>query len=216
MKSLRWLLIAVTILVLSACDTQTSNKTLDIPNVVGKNLHLARKTLKDLGFQNIKSHDLTDKSRNQIISRDWKICSQKPSAKSHTKDDIKIDLGVVKTDESCPTAHNAHATKKNDAAGLSVCSGFREISLMVDGESPTPSQSQVVSWIKEIGEIAKDSTNPAIRANATAMVKDANAAAQAFVTSDPNKAEDSLAEICNSTYPLRKYPPIKTSPIKPK
>jgi len=66
----------------------------------------------------------TGRDRNQILDRDWKVCTQNPAAGTKTSTDTKLDFGTVKLAETCPATDQkapaeAGATMPN-FAGKSV------------------------------------------------------------------------------------------------
>jgi hypothetical protein len=85
-----------------------------------------------------------------------------------------------------------------DAAGRATCSRFRDLSFDAFGE--TLSERQIVAGLREVGDLAADSTTPAIRDNGVAVGEEANAAT--LISGEPNPAQDALAESCNSAFPL--------------
>ncbi|MFD9166816.1 hypothetical protein ACFVZ8_33240, partial [Streptomyces sp. NPDC059558] len=41
-------------------------------------------------------------NRNQVLDRNWKVCTQTPRGGTTTGTDTKIDFGTVKNEETCP------------------------------------------------------------------------------------------------------------------
>ncbi|MFD8726162.1 PASTA domain-containing protein [Streptomyces sp. NPDC059629] len=81
--------------------------TTTVPNFVGLGLQSAQDTAQAAGFYILDSHDALGRDRNQIIDRDWKVCSQsvKPGSKEST--DTKLNFGAVKVAETCPAKDQA-------------------------------------------------------------------------------------------------------------
>ncbi|WP_069769783.1 PASTA domain-containing protein [Streptomyces sp. LUP30] len=74
-----------------------------IPNFVGMGLQSAQDTAQTAGFYALKSHDSLGRDRNQILDRDWKVCTQNIAAGKTVPTDTELDFGAVKLDETCPT-----------------------------------------------------------------------------------------------------------------
>lgn len=73
-----------------------------VPALVGKGLQSAQDAAQAAGFYNLTSHDSAGRDRMQILDRDWKVCSQTPKAGTTAPTSVKIDLGAVKVNETCP------------------------------------------------------------------------------------------------------------------
>ncbi|MFC8432239.1 hypothetical protein [Streptomyces sp. NPDC057253] len=118
-------LIAASLLTLVGCKdvTTSSDSTADKPTTTattskqtdagtaptgqladmrGKGLQSAQDQAQEAGFYYLDSHDALGRGRNQILDRDWKVCSQQPAAGEHPKN-TKIDFGAVKLEEDCPS-----------------------------------------------------------------------------------------------------------------
>ncbi|MFJ3514285.1 hypothetical protein [Streptomyces sp. NPDC090131] len=67
-----------------------------VPDFVGQVLQAAQDGAQAAGFFLLSSHDALGKNRNQVLDRNWKVCTQTPAAGT------KIDFGTVKIEESCP------------------------------------------------------------------------------------------------------------------
>lgn len=80
--------------------THAQNKT--VPNFIGMGLQSAQDTAQATGFYSLKSHDSLGHDRMQILDRDWKVCSQTPTAGTTTATDTELDFGAVKVEETCP------------------------------------------------------------------------------------------------------------------
>jgi hypothetical protein len=75
-----------------------------MPDLVGSNLQEAQnavQSLTDFAIAVTTSHDATGKGRQQVLDRNWKVCSQNVAAGATITTDSKIDFGAVKLDESC-------------------------------------------------------------------------------------------------------------------
>lgn len=73
-----------------------------VPNFVGQVLQTAQDGAQAQGFFLLSSHDSLGQNRNQVLDRNWKVCSQSPAAGSKVSTDTKVDFGTVKLDEVCP------------------------------------------------------------------------------------------------------------------
>lgn len=76
-------------------------ETAALPNLVGRGLQDAQDTAQAAGFFLLRSHDLTGQGRAQVWDRNWKVCTQTPSAGKRPTD-VTVDFGVVKLEEGCP------------------------------------------------------------------------------------------------------------------
>lgn len=85
----------------------------------------------------------------------------------------------------------------DDSAGEQACAVFRDVASGAFGESM--SESEVVSGLKDVGDIAADSTNPEIRDSAAEVAAEANAGS--LISGTANDAQDALAGACNDAYP---------------
>ncbi len=92
----------------------TPPKNGTLPNLVGKGLQSAQDTAQAAGFYTLKSHDALGRDRHQILDRDWKVCTQTPAPGTRSTD-ATVDLGAVKTDESCPRQDAGTSTPKAGA-----------------------------------------------------------------------------------------------------
>ncbi|MEB3065329.1 PASTA domain-containing protein [[Mycobacterium] zoologicum] len=77
-----------------------------MPNLIGRNLQFAQDEIQRITADAIfytSSTDLTGKARNQVLDRNWQVCSSTPPPGSTITKDTNIDFGVVRIDtESCP------------------------------------------------------------------------------------------------------------------
>jgi hypothetical protein len=75
-----------------------------MPNLVGANLQDAQNAIQALTDNAIfftKSHDATGAGRQQILDRNWKVCSQNVRPGTKITADTAIDFGAAKLDERC-------------------------------------------------------------------------------------------------------------------
>ena len=75
-----------------------------MPNLVGSNLQDAQnaiQTLTDFGIPVTTSHDETGTGREQVMDRNWKVCSQNIAPGKTIDASTKIDFGTVKLEEDC-------------------------------------------------------------------------------------------------------------------
>jgi beta-lactam-binding protein with PASTA domain len=133
----------------SASDEAGATATPDaepaqLPDLVGMGLQSAQDKAQSLGFHALASHDALGRGRNQVLDRNWKVCSQKPRPGAHPTR-TRIDLGAVKLEETCPaqdeggTPTTASATMP-DFTGKSVKVARRSLDsstgLRVEDASP--------------------------------------------------------------------------------
>ncbi|WP_225850789.1 DUF3761 domain-containing protein [Streptomyces sp. HPF1205] len=86
----------------AASGTTAAAAQAPVPALTGLGLQTAQDMAQAAGFRNLTSHDSSGAGRMQIIDRNWKVCTQAPAAGTTATSDVKIDLGAVKLDESCP------------------------------------------------------------------------------------------------------------------
>lgn len=84
----------------SSADAESSAT---LPDMAGKGLQSAQDEAQAAGFYHLTSHDALGRGRNQILDRNWKVCSQVPAPGTHATD-AKVDFGAVKLEESCPAS----------------------------------------------------------------------------------------------------------------
>jgi beta-lactam-binding protein with PASTA domain len=75
-----------------------------MPNLVGTNLQEAQDRIQTLTSNAIfvtTSHDETGAGRQQVLDRNWKVCSQNVKPGQKIIASTQIDFGAVKTTESC-------------------------------------------------------------------------------------------------------------------
>lgn len=84
-----------------------------VPTFVGMGLQSAQDKAQAAGFAILTSHDALGRGRMQAFDRNWKVCSQSVAAGTTVATTTMLDLGAVKTDESCP-AKDEQAPAKPD------------------------------------------------------------------------------------------------------
>jgi beta-lactam-binding protein with PASTA domain len=75
-----------------------------MPDLVGANLQEAQNAIQALTGYEIPittSHDESGKGREQLLDRNWKVCSQSVPAGRSIEASTKIDFGTVKNEERC-------------------------------------------------------------------------------------------------------------------
>jgi hypothetical protein len=80
--------------------------TWTMPNLVGRNLQDAQDEVQRITNDAIfytGSTDLTGQGRNQVLDRNWQVCTSTPAPGEPITKDTRIDFGVVRIDvETCP------------------------------------------------------------------------------------------------------------------
>jgi hypothetical protein len=84
--------------------TTTADQGKPVPDFVGMGLQAAQDDAQAKGFYDLDSHDASGRGRQQLWDRNWTVCDQTPAAGSTAPAGVKIDMGAVKTDETCPDA----------------------------------------------------------------------------------------------------------------
>src|SRR5690348_16135285 len=82
----------------------TTGTSWTMPNLVGTNLQEAQDRIQVLTSRAIfvtTSHDETGDGRQQVLDRNWKVCSQNVKPGQKIIASTQIDFGAVKTTESC-------------------------------------------------------------------------------------------------------------------
>jgi PASTA domain-containing protein len=75
-----------------------------MPDLVGSNLQDAQNAVQDLTEFQIPvttSHDSTGAGRQQVVDRNWKVCSQSVAPGTTITKGARIDFGTVQLDETC-------------------------------------------------------------------------------------------------------------------
>jgi len=83
-----------------------SDQTWAMPDLRGRNLQEAQNTIQALTDNEVfftGSTDLTGQGREQLVDRNWQVCSSTPPPGEQFTKGTSIDFGVVKLDsETCP------------------------------------------------------------------------------------------------------------------
>ena len=107
-----------------ASTGSSETETKAVPNFIGMGLQSAQDTAQAAGFNTLTSHDSLGRARNQILDRDWKVCSQNIKAGKTVSTDTELDFGTAKLDETCPktdqAAPSAAGATMPDFTGKSV------------------------------------------------------------------------------------------------
>ena len=75
-----------------------------MPDLVGSNLQDAQNAVQDLTEFQVPvttSHDSTGAGRQQVVDRNWKVCSQSVAPGTTITKGARIDYGTVKLGETC-------------------------------------------------------------------------------------------------------------------
>ncbi|MFD1938029.1 hypothetical protein [Nonomuraea sp. bgisy101] len=72
-----------------------------VPDVKGQALVPALGSLRDAGYERVRTTDVSGRGRVVVLRRDWKVCAQKPAAGAVLRQE-RVELAVVKVSESCP------------------------------------------------------------------------------------------------------------------
>lgn len=75
-----------------------------MPDLVGSNLQDAQDAIQRLtnfGISITTSSDASGAGRNQVLDRNWKVCTQNVKAGATITGSTSIDFGAVKLDERC-------------------------------------------------------------------------------------------------------------------
>ena len=107
-------------------------------------------------------------------------------------------LTACGTDGETSTDGESEAQAGGDAAGRAACDRFRR--LAGDAFAETISARQVEEGLREVGDLAADSTDSAIRESGIRVGEEASAAT--MISGEPDPAQDALAGACNAAYPL--------------
>lgn len=83
-----------------------SNQTWSMPNLIGQDLQSAQDAIQSMtndGVWYSDSNDLTGKGREQVMDRNWQVCTSTPPPGATITSNTSITFGVVRIDsESCP------------------------------------------------------------------------------------------------------------------
>ncbi|CAL9432796.1 hypothetical protein [Streptomyces sp. enrichment culture] len=83
-------------------SADTGSGTATLPDMTGKGLQSAQDQAQAAGFYQLTSHDALGRGRNQVLDRNWKVCSQTPAAGEHATN-TEVDFATVKLEETCPS-----------------------------------------------------------------------------------------------------------------
>ncbi len=75
-----------------------------MPDLIGRNLQEAQNAIQELTDFEIPlttSHDETGADREQLVDRNWKVCTQNVAAGEPITRTTRIDFGAVLNDERC-------------------------------------------------------------------------------------------------------------------
>jgi hypothetical protein len=89
----------------TVAPTSAGTQQWPMPDLVGSVLQDAQDEIQTVTDGNVlisTSHDATGQHRNQVLDRNWRVCTQNVPAGDPITRDTLIDLGAVKLDESCP------------------------------------------------------------------------------------------------------------------
>ncbi|MDI2124920.1 excalibur calcium-binding domain-containing protein [Yinghuangia seranimata] len=89
--------------------------TINMPDLVGKDLAAATEAVKAAGFADIGFHDALGQNRTPAGDTKWKVCDQSPKPGPSSPKD-KVDLGAVLTKETCSGAPTAKPTQPDTPA----------------------------------------------------------------------------------------------------
>jgi hypothetical protein len=84
----------------------TAKASSSLPDLRGKGLQWAQVQAKTAGFGDTQSHDALGRNRRWHDDKDWVVCFETP-APGAVPDGTKVQLGVVQTDEHCPSTDQA-------------------------------------------------------------------------------------------------------------
>lgn len=75
-----------------------------MPDAVGMTLQQAQDAVQVAvgSFFVSRSHDVSGQGRVQVLDSGWQVCDQNVAPGAAFDTDTNIDLGVVRTTESCP------------------------------------------------------------------------------------------------------------------
>ena len=89
----------------AAPDAGAPAESWTMPSEIGKNLQQAQDDLQALTGNPMfvsTSEDLTGKGRQQIMDRNWQVCSSSPPPGSAFTSQTNVVFGVVRDSEMCP------------------------------------------------------------------------------------------------------------------
>lgn len=91
------------------------------------------------------------------------------------------------------TPEGPNGPSGGDSAGRAACQRFREVQFET-------SEAAIAAGLREVGDLAAESTTPSIRDNGVRVGEEANA--RFIISGDADPAIDALAEACNAEFPI--------------
>ncbi|BBY98327.1 hypothetical protein [Mycolicibacterium fallax] len=86
--------------------TSAPTRSWTMPDLTGRNLQAAQDAIQALTNDEVfftSSTDLTGRGRNQVLDRNWQVCTSTPAPGATFTKDTAINFGVVRVDtERCP------------------------------------------------------------------------------------------------------------------
>jgi hypothetical protein len=98
--------LAVLTIALSGAPLAHADSSWTMPNLVGMDLQGAQDAIQSLTHDQVwfsSSTDLTGKGRAQIVDRNWTVCTSTPTPGMAFTATTKINFGVVRDTEKCPS-----------------------------------------------------------------------------------------------------------------
>jgi hypothetical protein len=91
----------------------SADATSTLPDVRNKGLQWAANEAEKSGFGEIETHDALGRDRRWRDDKEWMVCFQAPGAGVHPQGTV-VRLGVVKTEERCPSADQGRYNKAGE------------------------------------------------------------------------------------------------------
>jgi beta-lactam-binding protein with PASTA domain len=85
-----------------------------LPDLRSKGLQWATTEAENAGFGEIETHDALGRDRRWRDDKEWMVCFQDPGPGSH-KPGTVVRLGVVKTEERCPTTDQGRYNRAGES-----------------------------------------------------------------------------------------------------
>jgi hypothetical protein len=111
---------------------------------------------------------------------------------------IAVSLGACSAESPTPANNEPSNSPPVSDTSEAACSKFPEVSAGAFGESM--SFEQIVSGLKEVGDLGTTATNSKISGLAIQAGEEANA--RALISGKPDPTLDALAEACNKAFPI--------------
>ncbi len=87
-------------------QTSAAPQSWVMPDLIGQNLQDAQDAIQALTGNGVffsGSTDLTGQGRNQVLDRNWQVCTSTPAPGEALSNGTSVEFGVVRIDgESCP------------------------------------------------------------------------------------------------------------------